>query len=145
MTARKVGEWKQKEGAGRERMGAGVRDKGVRWVDEGHPRHAGRTATTRPALTHQQQATKREIIVCRTVPIDDVVFCVFVVFRWFCWRMGHTKTLAARGLEEHVRITLIFSRIISFMSFTVLLSHMYFFRRISDHNSHRRFMILKNN
>ena len=25
------------------------------------------------------------------------------------------KTLAARGLEEHVRITLIFSRIISFM------------------------------
>ncbi len=41
-------------------------------------------------------------------------------------------TLAARGLEEHVRITLIFSRIISFMIFTVLLSHMYFFRRISD-------------
>jgi hypothetical protein len=34
------------------------------------------------------------------------------------------KTLAAHGLEEHdVRITLIFSRIISFMSFTVLLSH----------------------
>jgi hypothetical protein len=32
----------------------------------------------------------------------------------------------------YVRITLIFSRIISFMSFTVLLSHMYFFRRISD-------------
>jgi hypothetical protein len=30
------------------------------------------------------------------------------------------NTLAARGLEEHVRITLIFSRIISFMSFTVL-------------------------
>jgi hypothetical protein len=45
-----------------------------------------------------------------------------------------SHTLAARGLEEHdVRITLIFSRIISFMSFTVLLSHnMYFFRRISD-------------
>jgi hypothetical protein len=41
-------------------------------------------------------------------------------------------SLAARGLEEHVRITLIFSRIISFMLFTVLLSHMYFFRRISD-------------
>jgi hypothetical protein len=31
----------------------------------------------------------------------------------------NTKTLAARGLEEHVRITLIFSRIISFMVFTV--------------------------
>ena len=47
---------------------------------------------------------------------------------------GWAGTLAARGLEEHdVRITLIFSRIISFMSFTVLLSHnMYFFRRISD-------------
>ncbi len=42
------------------------------------------------------------------------------------------KTLAARELEEHVQITLIFSRIISFMLFTVLLSHMYFFRRISD-------------
>ena len=42
------------------------------------------------------------------------------------------ETLAARGLEEHVRITLIFSRIISFMLFTVLLSHLYFFRRISD-------------
>jgi hypothetical protein len=42
------------------------------------------------------------------------------------------NTLAARGLEEHVRITLIFSRIISFMLFTVLLSHVYFFRRISD-------------
>jgi hypothetical protein len=41
-------------------------------------------------------------------------------------------TLAARGLEEHVRITLIFLRIISFMLITVLLSHMYFFRRISD-------------
>ena len=36
-------------------------------------------------------------------------------------------TLAAHGLEEHVRITLIFSRIISFMLFTVLFSLMYFF------------------
>jgi hypothetical protein len=32
------------------------------------------------------------------------------------------KTLTPRGLEEHVRINLIFSRIISFMLFTVLLS-----------------------
>jgi len=40
--------------------------------------------------------------------------------------------LAVRGLEEHVRITLIIPRIISFILFTVLLSHMYFFRRLSD-------------
>ena len=39
-----------------------------------------------------------------------------------------TCTLAVRGLEleEHIRITRIFERIISFMLFTVLLSHMYF-------------------
>jgi hypothetical protein len=43
---------------------------------------------------------------------------------------GGQKCKLVRGLEEHVRITLIFSRIISFMSFTVLLSHMYFFRRM---------------
>jgi hypothetical protein len=61
--------------------------------------------------------------------------------------MYDTHTLAARGLEEHVRITLIFSRIISFMSFTVLLSHIVctFFEEFLIHNSHRRFMILKNN
>ena len=29
---------------------------------------------------------------CGTVPFpSDGVFCVFVVFRWFCWRMGHTN------------------------------------------------------
>ena len=55
------------------------------------------------------------------------------------------ETLAARGLEEHVQITLIFSRIISFMLFTVLLSHMYFFKEFLIHNSCRGFMILKNN
>ncbi len=37
-----------------------------------------------------------------------------------------TLTLAARGLEEHMWITLIFARIISFILFTVLLSLMYF-------------------
>jgi len=38
---------------------------------------------------------------------------------------NHLETLAARGLKKHhVRITLIFSRIISFMLFTVLLSLM---------------------
>ena len=37
----------------------------------------------------------------------------------------HLETLAAHGLKEHhVQITLIFSRIISFMLFTVLLSLM---------------------
>jgi hypothetical protein len=34
-----------------------------------------------------------------------------------------------------VRITLIFSRIISFMLFTVLLLHMYFFEEFLIHNS----------
>jgi len=43
------------------------------------------------------------------------------------WQKSLGKTLAARGLEEPVRITLIFLRIISFMQFTVLLSLMYFF------------------
>ena len=52
-----------------------------------------------------------------------------------------TNTLAARGLEERVlRVSLIFGIIVSFMLFIVLLSLMYFFRRISD----SRFMILKN-
>ncbi len=36
-------------------------------------------------------------------------------------------TLAACGLEEHVQITLIFIRLISFMIFTVLLLLMYFY------------------
>jgi hypothetical protein len=57
------------------------------------------------------------------------------------------NTLAARGLEEHdVRITLIFSRIISFMSFKLCYSRICtFFEEFLIHNSHRRFMILKNN
>ncbi len=45
------------------------------------------------------------------------------------WRNGQ---LSRNLLEEHVQITLIFLRIISFMLFTVLLLHMYFFWRISD-------------
>ena len=73
--------------------------------------------------------------------VDDVHG---VVVRYLCNNVGnlsemvvlyptHTKH-AARGLEKRhdVRITLIFSRIISFMLFTVLLSLMYYFRRISD-------------
>ncbi len=35
---------------------------------------------------------------------------------------GETNTLAARGLEEHMQITLIFAKIIKFMLFTVILS-----------------------
>ena len=34
---------------------------------------------------------------------------------WYSVFIPLLNTLAARGLEEHVRITLIFSRIISFM------------------------------
>jgi hypothetical protein len=52
------------------------------------------------------------------VAFQDFRFSLF----WFSFKRYHTPkyTLAARGLEEHVRITLIFSRIISFMLFTVL-------------------------
>jgi hypothetical protein len=66
------------------------------------------------------------------------IFVAFQDFRfslfWFSFKRYHTPkyTLAARGLEEHVRITLIFSRIISFRLFTVLRSGTYvLFRRIS--------------
>jgi hypothetical protein len=45
---------------------------------------------------------------------------------------GKIHLLRVGWRKIHVRISLIFSRIISFMLFTVLLSHMYFFRRISE-------------
>jgi len=56
--------------------------------------------------------------------------------------MSLFDTLTARGLEEHVRVSLIFVIIDSFMLFTVLilLSFMYFL----IHDS-RGLMILKNN
>jgi hypothetical protein len=57
----------------------------------------------------------------------------------------YKKTLAACGLEEHVRITLIFSRIISFMLFTVFtLANVLYFEEFLIHDS-CGFMILKNN
>ena len=34
--------------------------------------------------------------------------------------MPPNKTLAARGLEEHVQVSLIFARIVSFMSFLLI-------------------------
>ena len=55
------------------------------------------------------------------------------------------NTLAARGLEEHVRVSLIFAIIISFMLFTVFtLVFVLYFEECLIHNSHG-FMILKNN
>jgi len=58
---------------------------------------------------------------------------------------GLTYTLAARGLEEHVQVTLIFAIIISFMSFTVFtLINVPYFEEFLIHDS-RGFMILKNN
>ena len=55
------------------------------------------------------------------------------------------RTLAARGLEEHVRISLIFAIIVSFMIFTVFtLVCVLYFEEFLIHDS-RGFMILKNN
>jgi hypothetical protein len=54
-------------------------------------------------------------------------------------------TLAARGLEEHARVSLIFAIIISFMLFTVFtLANVLYFEEFLIHDS-RGFMILKNN
>jgi hypothetical protein len=54
-------------------------------------------------------------------------------------------TLAARGLEEHVQVSLIFALIVSFMLFTVFtLASVLFFEEFMVHDS-RGFMILKNN
>jgi len=53
--------------------------------------------------------------------------------------------LAARGLEEHVRVSLIFAVIVSFMLFTVFtLANVLYFEEFLIHDS-RGFMILKNN
>ena len=47
-------------------------------------------------------------------------------------KFTHVSLHLLRVGWRNMRITLIFWRIISFMLFTVLLSHMYFFQRISD-------------
>jgi hypothetical protein len=55
------------------------------------------------------------------------------------------KTLAACGLEEHMRVSLNFAIIVSFMLFTVFtLANVLYFEEFLTHNS-RGFMILKNN
>ncbi len=54
-------------------------------------------------------------------------------------------TLAARGLEEHVRVSLILAIIVSFMLFTVFtLANVLYFEEFMIHDS-CGFMILKNN
>ena len=54
-------------------------------------------------------------------------------------------TLAARGLEEHMRVSLIFAIIVSFLLFTVFtLANVLYFEEFLIHDS-RGFMILKNN
>ena len=54
-------------------------------------------------------------------------------------------TLAARGLEDHMRVSLIFAIIVSFMLFTVFtLASVLNFAEFLIHDS-RGFMILKNN
>ena len=58
---------------------------------------------------------------------------------------GWAGTLTARGLEEHVGVSLIFAIIISFMLFTVFtLANVLYFEEFMIHDS-RGFMILKNN
>ena len=55
------------------------------------------------------------------------------------------KTLAACGLEEHMRVSLNFAIIVSFMLFTVFtLANVLYFEEFLIHDS-RGFMILKNN
>ena len=54
-------------------------------------------------------------------------------------------TLAARGLEEHVRVSLISAIIVSFMLFTVFtLANVLYFEEFMIHDS-REFIILENN
>ena len=55
---------------------------------------------------------------------------------------GWAGSLAARGLEEHMRVSLIFAIIISFMLFTV--TNVLYFEEFMIHDS-PGFMILKNN
>ena len=56
-----------------------------------------------------------------------------------------SQTLAARGLEEHVQVSLIYAIIVSFMLFTVFtLANVLYFEEFMIHDS-RGFMILKNN
>ena len=61
--------------------------------------------------------------------------------------MNHLSlTLAARGLEEHVQVSLIFSTIVSFKLFNTVFTLIYvvYFEEFLIHDS-RGFMILKNN
>jgi hypothetical protein len=56
-----------------------------------------------------------------------------------------SQTLAARGLEEHVQVSLIYAIIVSFMLFTVFtLANVLYFEEFMIHDS-RGFTILKNN
>ncbi len=58
--------------------------------------------------------------------------------------MRSVETLAARGLEEHVRVSLIFAIIVSFMLFTVFtLVYVLYFKDFLIHYS-RGFKISKN-
>ena len=68
----------------------------------------------------------------------------FSFFSFFFSVHKYSIILAVRGLEEHVRVSLIIAIIISFMLFTVFtLVYVLYFEEILIHNSHG-FMILKN-
>jgi hypothetical protein len=60
-------------------------------------------------------------------------------------RKNCLPTLAARGLEEHMRVFLIFAITVSFMLFAVFtLANVLYFEEFLIHDS-RGFLILKNN
>ena len=74
-----------------------------------------------------------QYLICRPVQTDGGII------------PGWAGTLTAHGLEEHMRVSLIFAIIISFMKFTVFtLANVLYFEEFMIHDS-RGFVILKNN
>ena len=71
--------------------------------------------------------------------------CVVLTWRDRKVTQLNPDILAARGLEEHMQVSLIFAIIVSFMLFTVFtLANVLYFEEFLIHDS-RGFMILKNN
>ena len=81
--------------------------------------------------------TRQDNILCGVLYLCDIEYVEECAGR---------ETLAARGLEEHVRVSLIFAIIVSFMLFSYFVYSCYrlYFEKFLIHNS-RGFTILKNN
>ena len=107
---------------------------------------------------HATQDISNDNDICNNCPWSDILAAVKKTsaisyevkkyFQWYFFRShskGHKITLAVHVLEEHVRASLIFAIIISFMLFTVFtLVYVLYFEEFLIHDS-RGFMILKNN